>query len=61
MNFKQYWIQLSPKEKNDLADRANTPKDYLSQLAHGHRNAGANIIERLMKADSKITFQMMRD
>ena len=34
------WRLLDAKGKQSMADRLFTHKDYLSQLAHGHRNPG---------------------
>lgn len=58
--FCNLWESLSPEEKLRLAESADTCVAYLSQVAHGHRRAGASLIERLMAADNRITFQMMR-
>lgn len=44
MKFKTYWLDLLPENKKSLADDLNTSVAYLSQIAHGHRNAGANIL-----------------
>ena len=60
MNFKSYWSGLSPEAKTALAERASTSVAYLSQVAHGHRKAGADLIGRLMSANQDITFSMMR-
>lgn len=60
MDFKTFWVSLKADEKTALAKDAETSVAYLSQVAHGHRNAGADVIERLMKADSRISFSMMR-
>lgn len=59
-SFKHFYDGLTPKERGDLADRAGTHPVYLWQLAKGKRRAGASLIERLMAADNRITFQMMR-
>jgi hypothetical protein len=59
MKFKAYYHTLDAEAKKQLAKRAKTPVNYLCQLAGGHRSAGADIIRRLMKADSNITFEMM--
>lgn len=59
-NFHEYWIDLTPAEKLWLATRAKTSVNYLSQVAHGHRRAGGNIIERLQKVDHALTFKLMR-
>ena len=58
--FKSYWRVLDPKEKIKLAKSAKTSVCYLSQIAHGHRNAGLNLILRLQKADTVLTIEMMR-
>ncbi len=60
MTFKELWQGLDAAAKAELADRASTSVAYLSQVANGHRNAGAGLIERLLSADSRISFAMMR-
>jgi hypothetical protein len=60
MKFKKYWDALDPDKKIKLATEAATSTAYLSQVANGHRNAGANLIDRLLLADPKITYKMMR-
>jgi hypothetical protein len=60
MEFKNYWSGLSPAQKISLADKANTSVNHLCQVANGHRNAGANLISRLMQADKKLTPAMLR-
>lgn len=60
MTFKDYWTGLSPKEKKSLATRAGTQVDYLSQIAHGNRPGGANLIQKLIEADANISFEMIR-
>ena len=59
--FYKHWKSLASVDKRVLAKKSKTSVDYLSQIANGHRNAGASMIERLMKADSSITFRMMRE
>ena len=59
MNFKEYFSGLDPEKKTSLATNADTSVAYLSQVANGHRNAGAGLIRRLMQADKNITFSMM--
>ena len=51
---------MSAEEKSRLADAADTPVSYLSQVAHGWRGAGIDVIDRLMKADNRITIALMR-
>ena len=60
MNFKSHWSSLTPAQKETLAKNATTSVAYLSQVANGHRNAGADLIDRLLVADSNITYRMMR-
>jgi hypothetical protein len=59
-SFKHFYESLTSQEKGQLAERAGTHPVYLWQLAKGKRRAGASLIERLMAADNRITFQMMR-
>lgn len=58
MTFKDYWKALPPEAKTALAKRAQTSKDYLSQVANGHRGGGRNLIERLVSADPQIQYAM---
>ena len=39
-NFVEIWRSLDADEKQAMADRLVTHKDYLSQIAHGHRSPG---------------------
>lgn len=59
-NFKGFFSSLDPEQKRELAEKAGTSVAYLSQLANGHRRAGADAIVRLCRADSRITFEMLR-
>lgn len=58
--FYDYWQSLPSSGKADLAMKANTSLNYLSQIANGHRLSGANLISRLIAADENITMRMMR-
>ena len=58
--FSDLWQTLSGAQRLELAKRAKTNVSYLYQIASGDRNAGADLIDRLMRADNRITFQMMR-
>ena len=58
--FLEYYESMSYEDLNKLAESAGTSSQYLYQLATGRRRPGADIIERLMRADKKITFEMMR-
>lgn len=60
ITFPEFWKSLTAKERKDLADRAGISIAYLRHIALGNRHAGALTIDRLMKADNRITFQMMR-
>jgi len=60
INFNSYWSGLTKDQQEKLAKDADTSVAYLNQVASGFRNAGAKLIEKLLVADSCITFQMMR-
>ena len=60
-NFSDFYNSLSLDEIRALAKKADTHPGYLWQIATGRRKAGAGLIERLMAADSRTTFQMMRN
>ena len=58
--FADFWRALPAADRADLARRASTHINYLYQIAGEHRQAGASLIARLMAADNRITFTMMR-
>ena len=58
--FKTYFSEMTPDQRESLATNADTSVAYLRQVASGHRNAGANLIDRLLKADPLITYEMIR-
>jgi len=63
MNFTCFWTSISKAERAILV--AATKKDCGSAnalyiIARGERMAGVHTIARLMKADKRITFRMMR-
>jgi len=45
IEFNKYWRELTPDGKNSLAKRLHTSTAYLSQVAHGHRNASKRLSE----------------
>ena len=45
----EIWRLLDADEKQAMADRLETHKDYLSQIAHGHRNPGKHFKIALLK------------
>lgn len=56
MMFKDYFSSLSSDEKSSLASAMGTSVAYLSQIAHGHRKAGANLLLKIESATSgKVT------
>jgi DNA-binding transcriptional regulator YdaS (Cro superfamily) len=62
MKFKTYFTNLSADGKKELAKSLGTSAPYLSQVAHGHRNAGAGILLRIEKAtNGRIKPHDMRD
>lgn len=61
LGFKAYFDALDAKNKKELADKASTSVNYLFQISNGHRQAGADLISRLIAADDQITFGMMRN
>ena len=61
MNFKTYYSSLTTGEKINLSKRLDTSVAYLSQLANGHRKAGAKILLKIESATfGNITPQMLR-
>lgn len=44
MNLDDYWKSLDKEGKEAFAKRLLTSVGYLSQLANGHRKAGASIL-----------------
>lgn len=50
MNFSDYYVRLSAADKRDLATKLGTSVPYLSQIAHGHRMAGAPLLAQIESA-----------
>ena len=59
--FSSIYNEMTHAQRADLAARVKTHPGYLWQIATGRRKAGADLIARLMKADNRITFDMMRN
>ena len=54
MDFKDYWAELPADDKKMLAERLDTSVAYLSQLAYGHRKAGARFLLQIESATDGI-------
>jgi len=52
MKFSDYYTSLDAEGKAALAARLRTSVPYLSQLAHGHRKAGAALLMQIEGATS---------
>jgi len=52
--FTDVWISLNPEQKQRLADKLESSKAYLSQIAHGKRTPSVDMIQRLVAADKRI-------
>ena len=59
--FIDLWSEMSSQDKYQLAEKANTSYDYLSQIANNHRGAGAKTMQNLVKADPRIHLGMFLD
>ncbi len=61
MKLKTYLSACTRQEKATLVEKLNTSLAYLSQLANGHRKAGASILLKIELATSgKVTPQDLR-
>ncbi len=49
MNFEQYHRQLSPDEKQNLADAVGSSRAYLSQVANGWRIPGGILTLKIIR------------
>jgi len=52
--FTDVWISLNSKQKQRLADKVDSSKPYLSQIAHGKRTPSVDMIQKLSAADNRI-------
>lgn len=50
MKFKTFYKSLAAQDKKDLANRLGTSCAYLSQVANGHRMAGAKLLLKIAEA-----------
>lgn len=46
--FRQFWVSLDADGKRELTAALETNKDYLSQIAHGHRSPGKHFRRSLV-------------
>ena len=53
-SFSYDWGRKSSKEKQQMADACKTTKDYLSKIAHGHREPSRALFARMQKFDDSI-------
>jgi DNA-binding transcriptional regulator YdaS (Cro superfamily) len=61
MEFKNYYKSLNPDEKKGLAEKLDTSVCQLSQLANGHKKAGAKFLLAIFDAtNGEITPQQLR-
>ena len=61
MEIKKYLETLNPAEKQQFAVDCGTSIAYLSQLAHGHRMAGAKAIAAIERASGGVvTYRDLR-
>ena len=58
MKFTKFWVELTPVQKNNLSKTVDLSVDALSQIAHGHRNVGLKVANK-MKRDKRITRDML--
>lgn len=56
--FQKFWIELDAAGKRQLVEKSGLSHSFLSQIAHGHRNAGKSTIEKLVAAHPEITLAM---
>lgn len=47
--FKKYWSDLTPPEKERLAEDLDTSVGYLKLIANGHREPGLELAKRMEK------------
>ena len=57
MDAKQFIAEYGWPEAEAVATQAGTNRAYLSQIAHGHRNASAVLAKKLVEAsDGRLDF-----
>jgi len=49
---------MDSKEKQALVDAVGSNKEYLSQIAHGHRQPSADMMRRLIASDPRLHAEM---
>ncbi len=55
MLFTNWWRAASADEKRRVVTRTSISAAYLSQIAHGHRNAGIKTAHKLVRAINEIS------
>jgi hypothetical protein len=52
--FKHIWVHMKSEQKQELADDVDSSKQYLSQIAYGHRQASVGMIRKLVATDPRL-------
>lgn len=61
MDLKQYLSELTPEQRQDLAERAGTSPAYLVQLAGAHRKPSPAMARALVEAsNNKLSLENLR-
>lgn len=61
LSFHDYWFSLPMAERDQVAAKARTSHAYLEKIASGNAAPSMDMIDRLLKADPRVTFDGIRD
>lgn len=60
LSFHDYWFALPMAERDSVAAKARTTHAYLEKIASGNAAPSMDMIDRLLKADRRISFDGLR-
>ena len=60
LSFHDYWFGLPMVERDQMASKVRTSHAYLEKIASGNAAPSMDMLDRLLKADSRVTFEGVR-
>lgn len=60
LSFHDYWFSLPMTERDQVAAKVRTSHAYLEKIASGNAAPSLDMIDRLLKADGRVTFDGIR-
>lgn len=57
LSFHDYWFGLPMAERDQMAAKVRTSHAYLEKIASGNAAPSMDMLDRLLRADPRVTFE----